>query len=92
MLITFRSPWQSPYVERLIGSIRRECLDHVIVLNEGHLRRVLTSYIEYYHKSGAHLLLDHNPSMPRDVELPKEGKVVSIPQVGGLHHRYGQAA
>ena len=87
-----RSPWQNPYVERLIGSIRRECLNHVIVFNEAHVRRILASYFEYYHESRAHLSLEHNAPVPRRVEHPSEGKVIAIPQVGGLHHRYRRAA
>ena len=87
-----RSPWQNPYVERLIGSIRRECLNHVIVLNEAHVRRILASYFAYYHESRAHLSLERNAPVPRRVENPSEGKVVAIPQVGGLHHRYRRAA
>jgi transposase InsO family protein len=87
-----RSPWQTPYVERIIGSIRRECLDNVIVLNERHLRRILSDYFVYYHESRAHLGLDRNAPVPRRVEPPSEGKVVAIPQVGGLHHRYCRAA
>lgn len=92
VVTAYRSPWQSPYVERLIGSIRRECLDHVIVLNEAHLRRILMSYFTYYHESRAHLSLDHNSPIPREVELPERGTVHSIPMVGGLHHRYRRAA
>jgi len=87
-----RSPWQNPYAERVIGSIRRECLDHVIVLNERHLRRILTSYFAYYHESRTHLSLERNSPVPRRVEHPSEGKVIAIPQVGGLHHRYCRAA
>ncbi len=87
-----RSPWQNPYVERLNGTIRRDCLDHVIVLNEAHLRRILTSYFAYYHESRAHLSLECNAPVPRRVEHPSEGKVIAIPQVGGLHHRYRRAA
>ncbi len=87
-----RSPWQSPYVERLIGSIRRECLNHIIVLNERHLRRILSSYLDYYHGSRTHLSLDRNSPIEREVELPHRGRVVAIPQVGGLHHRYCRAA
>ena len=87
-----RSPWQNPYAERLIGSIRRECLSRVIVLNERHLRRILRSYLDYYHHSRTHLSLDRNSPVPREVELPGCGKVISIPQVGGLHHRYRRAA
>ncbi len=87
-----RSPWQSPYVERLIGSIRRECLNHFIVLNERHLRRILSSYFTYYRESRTHLSLDRNSPIPRDVEPPERGRVIAIPQVGGLHHRYRRAA
>ena len=83
-----RAPWQNPYAERVIGSIRRECIDHVIVINEAHLLRILTSYFEYYHKSRPHLSLDRNSPDPREIELPDQGRVVSIPEVGGLHHRY----
>ena len=88
----FRSPWQSPYVERLIGSIRRECLDHVIVLNEAHLMRILKGYFAYYHESRAHLALDRNAPTPREIEGSEQGDVISIPQVGELHHRYARAA
>jgi len=87
-----RSPWQNPYVERLIGSIRRECLNHVIVLNEKHLRRILSGYFEYYHHARAHLSLDRNSPVARDVEPPDRGKVIATPMVGGLHHRYRRAA
>ena len=87
-----RSPWQNPYVERLIGSIRRECLDHVIVFDEAHLRRVLSCYFDYYHHSRTHRALDDNAPCPREVERHDEGSVVAIPQVGGLHHRYSRAA
>ncbi len=87
-----RSPWQNPYAERIIGSIRRECLDRVIVLNETHLKRVLSSYFEYYHESRTHLSLDRNAPIAREVEPPHRGEVISIPQVGGLHHLYRRAA
>src|SRR5262249_6785562 len=83
-----RSPWQSPYVARLIGWIRRECLNHVIVLNEQHLRRILSSYLEYYHESRPHMALAHNAPEPRAVEPPELGRVVAESMVGGLHHRY----
>ena len=75
VLIAFRSPWQSPYVERLIGSIRRECLDHLIVLNEDHLHRILSSYCGYYHEARTHLALDRNSPKPRSVQSPEKGKV-----------------
>ncbi len=87
-----RAPWQNPYCERVIGSIRRECLDRVIILNEVHLKRILTSYFDYYHRSRTHLSLNRNAPMPREVEPPSQGDVISIPQVGGLHHRYTRAA
>jgi putative transposase len=92
VLIAFRSPWQSPYVERLIGSIRRECLDHVIVLSEEHLRRTLAEYFEYYHEARAHLSLERNSPIPRPVCPPSQGKVVAKAYLGGLHHRYTRAA
>jgi transposase InsO family protein len=92
VVIAPRSPWQNPYCERLVGSIRRECLDHVIVINERHLRRILASYFEYYHLARTHLSLDRNAPIERAVEPPSCGRVVAIPQVGGLHHRYCRAA
>ncbi len=92
VVITYRSPWQSPYVERLIGSIRRECLNHVIVFNEAHLIRILTAYFAYYHESRPHLSLERNAPVPRQVEPPSKGRIIAIPQVGGLHRRYTRAA
>ena len=85
------SPWQNPYAERAIGSIRRECLDHVIVLNQAHLRRVLTLYSRYYHRSRTHLGLEKDAPDPRPVS-PSAGPIVMIPEVGGLHHRYERHA
>jgi transposase InsO family protein len=87
-----RSPWQNPYVERIIGSIRRECLNHVIIINERHLRRQLKSYSIYYHEARTHLSLDKQSPVPRSIEPPDQGKVVAIPLVGGLHHEYRRAA
>ena len=87
-----RSPWQNPYVERLIGSIRRECLDQVIVWNETSLRRILRSYLDYYQKSRTHLALAKDAPEPRAVDRPENGRIVGIPQVGGLHHRYERRA
>jgi putative transposase len=87
---SFRSPWQNAFVERVIGSIRRECLDHVIVVNEESLRRVLRSYIGYYHASRLHLSLEKDSPTPRAVQCV--GNIVAIPQVGGLHHRYERRA
>jgi putative transposase len=87
-----RSPWQNPYLERLVGSIRRECLDHVIVWNERLLRRTLQSYFDYHQRSRTHLALAKDAPEPRAVEPPQQGRVVAIPQVGGLHHRYQRRA
>jgi putative transposase len=87
-----RSPWQNPYVERLIGSIRRECLDHVIVLGKRHLHRILSSYFVYYHRSRTHLSLVKDAPDPRSVTPPEAGQVFQLPEVGGLHHRYERRA
>jgi len=92
ILTAHRSPWQSPFVERLIGSIRRDCLDHLIVLGEQHLRSILTSYLAYYHRSRTHLSLDKDAPEPRVVQSSKLGTVVELPEVGGLHHRYERRA
>jgi len=92
VLIAPRSPWQNPYVERVIGSIRRECLDHVIILNEDHLRRTLSEFLTYYHEARAHLSLDRNSPIPRPVCPPAQGKVVAKAYLGGLHHCYTRAA
>jgi putative transposase len=87
-----RSPWQSPCVERLIGSVRHDCLDHVIVLNQSHLRRLLKAYFAYYHRTRPHLSWDKDAPEPRPVQAPEEGRIVAVPQVGGLHHRYERLA
>lgn len=87
-----RSPWQNPYVERLIGSVRRECLDHVIILSERHLRRILGSYLDYYHDSRTHLWLGKDTPGGRPVQSAGSGQIVSLPKVGGLHHRYERLA
>jgi hypothetical protein len=92
VLIAPRSPWQNPYVERVIGSIRRDLLDHVIVLNEPHLRRLLTDYLTYYHGFRTHLSLAMDCPVPRAVELPEAGEVIAVPEVGGLHHHYERRA
>jgi putative transposase len=83
-----QSPWQSPFVERLIGSIRRDCVDHVIVLGERQLRRILTSYFAYYHDCRTHLSLEKDAPEPRTIQPPMLGTVVEFPEAGGLHHRY----
>jgi transposase InsO family protein len=87
-----QSPWQNPYVERLIGSIRRECLNHVIIFNELHLKRLLCAYFSYYHAARTHLSLDKQCPEPRAVEPPDSGRVVAFPHLGGLHHEYRRAA
>jgi putative transposase len=87
-----RSPWQNPYVERVIGSIRRECLDHCIVFNERHLRCVLSSYEHYYQRTRTHLSVDKDGPHSRPVQSPLSSRVIAIPQVGGLHHRYERLA
>ena len=87
-----RSPWQNPYVERLIGTLRRECLDHVVVLNEIHLRRLLRDYLAYYHRVRTHLSLEKDSPEPRPVERPDQSGIVDRPMVGGLHHCYTRQA
>jgi putative transposase len=86
-----RSPWQNAYIERFIGPVRRECLDHVIVLNASGLRTMLKSYVAYYTDSRTHLSLGKDSPHSRPVSLPV-GRVIAIPQVGGLHHRYERRA
>ncbi len=92
VLISTRSTWQNPYVERVIGSIRRECVDHVIIFNERHLRRVLNKYCRYYHQSPTHLGLEKDCPRSRPVEPPELGPICSEPMVGRLHHRYFRLA
>jgi len=87
-----RSPWQNPFAERLIGSIRRECLDHVVVFGEWHLRRILSAYFAYYHRARTHLSLDKDAPDGRPIEPPALGAIIPIPEVGGLHHRYVRRA
>jgi len=81
-----RSPWQNAYAERLVGSIRRECLDHIIVLGEVHLRRILKAYASYYNGARTHLSLKKDAPFPRSIE--RVGRITSIPILGGLHHQY----
>ena len=87
-----QSPWQDPYSERLNGNVRRECLDHVIVFGENHLRRILAGYVAYYNESRTHLSLAMDSPVTRPVQTRDRGKVISLPQVGGLHHRYERRA
>ena len=83
-----RSPWQNAYAERVIGSIRREILDHVIVLGERHLRRMMKRYVRYYNGTRTHLSLEKDAPERRSVQPPCAGRVVALPRVGGLHHEY----
>jgi len=91
---SFRSPWQNGVAERFVGNCRRDLLDHVIVLNERHLKRLMTEYIRYYHDDRTHLGLDKQTPAGRDAVASSVGggKVISIPRLGGLHHRYDLAA
>jgi hypothetical protein len=86
------SPWQTPSCERVIGSIRRDVRDQVLVLNERHLQRVLSSYIAYYHRFRTHLSLEMDCLQPCAVEPPELGEVTALPEVGGLHHHYERQA
>ena len=92
VLIAPRSPWQNPYVERVIGSIRRECTDDFIILSETHLCRILKEYVEYYNKVRPQLSLNRNSPLPRQVEPPERGRVAAISYLNGLHHKYALAA
>lgn len=87
-----RSSWQNGHVERFIGSVRRECLDHVIIFNAAGLRRVLRRYVEYYERSRTHLALHKDAPVSRSISPPTDGRIIAIPQVGGLHHRYERTA
>ena len=84
--IALRSPWQNGHVERLIGSIRRECLDHVVVFGERHLRHILLSYMQYYNEARTHLSLNKDAPVPRAVQAV--GRILPKPVLGGLHHQY----
>jgi transposase InsO family protein len=86
VLIAPRAPWQNPFVERLIGTLRRECLDHVIVWNERSLRRTLRLFLDYYHEWRTHLSLDKDAPIPRTAQPPAAGEIIQVPHVGGLHH------
>jgi len=85
-----RSPWQNGYIERLIGSIRRECLDHVLVMGEAHLRRILSAYADYYNRVRTHLALDKDAPLGRRAQAI--GSLAAIPLLGGLHHEYVRMA
>jgi transposase InsO family protein len=86
------SPWQNAYVERVIGSIRRECTDHLVALNARHLTAILRSYSAYYNRSRTHLSLGKDTPMPQPANTNTSGRVVAIPEVGGLHHSYKRLA
>ncbi len=86
-----QSPWQSPYCERVAGSICRDCLNHIIVLNEKHLKSILSDYFEYYHYDRTHLGLSKDTPHKRQIQFdPENSMLVALPRVGGLHHRYDQ--
>jgi putative transposase len=90
----FRSPWQNGVAERWVGSVRRELLDHVIVLNQRHLRRLLKDYVRYYHEDRTHLGLEKDTPRGRVAAavVPSDNEIISLPRLGGLHHRYAVAA
>src|SRR5438128_4120434 len=87
-VIAARSPWQNAYAERVIGSIRRECPDHLVVIGERHLKRMLSEYMHYYNTTRTHFSLAKDAPEPRSVQPPSQGRVVEMPRVGGLHHEY----
>jgi len=92
VLTALSSSWQIAFVERVIGSIRRDCLNYVLVLNERQSKRILTSYFNYYGCWRTHLSLGMDSPKSRSVQLPALGKVVQLPEVGGLHHHYDRLA
>jgi hypothetical protein len=90
-IIAPRPPWRNAYAERVIGSIRRECLDHVVVIGERHLREILSKYVDYYNRTRTHLSLTKDTPEHRSIQKPGEGGVVEVPRVNGLHHEYTAA-
>jgi putative transposase len=92
VLTAYRSPWQNPYAERVIGSIRRECLNHVIVMGPRHLKQILTRYVDYYNEVRTHLSLYKDSPDQRPAELVSQGRIVELKKVGGLHHHYMREA
>ena len=92
MITAVGSPWQNAYAERVIGSIRRECLDHSIILGERHLKRILSRYLRYYHSARMHLSLAKTQPDGRAIQPPEQGTIVELPRVGGLHHEYVRMA
>jgi hypothetical protein len=92
VLTAARSPWQNPFAERLIGSIRRECLDHALVLSERHLRRIVTDYVTYFNQARPHQGIHQRiPCAPHLPDYP-DGEIVGVPVLGGLHHDYQRQA
>ena len=90
VVITPRSPWQNAYAERVIGSIRRECLDHVVVIGERHLLGILSKYVDYYNDARTHLSLDKGAPEPKSVQRPTQGRVVGCPvSVGSITNACG---
>jgi putative transposase len=87
-----RSPWRRAYTERVIGTLRRECLDHVIVFSEAGLSRHVRNFVDYYHRSRTHLGLQKDTPESRPIQPPDTGRIIAIPEVGGLHHRYERRA
>ncbi len=92
VITAYKSPWQNPYAERVIGSIRRDCLNHCVVLGERHLHRLVSEYVDYYNRSRTHLGLNKDCPIPRAYDRPENGPIKSKPVLGGLHHRYYREA
>jgi transposase InsO family protein len=91
---SFRSPWQNGVAERWVGNCRRDLLDHVIVVNEWHLKRLMTEYVRYYHDDRTHLALAKGTPAGRETAMDSDtgSRVITMPRLGGLHHRYDLAA
>jgi transposase InsO family protein len=87
-----RSPWQNPYVERMIGTLRHECLDHMLIFNEGQLHRILTAFLDYYQRTRPHKSLADDSPDGREVEDEVQKKILALPVLGGLHHHYTRKA
>jgi transposase InsO family protein len=87
-----RSPWQNGYAERLVGTLRRELTDHLIVLSERHLRRCVREYARFYNEDRPHMSLNDDSPAGRAVEPPEAGNIIALPRLGGLHHRYTRRA
>jgi putative transposase len=92
VLTAQHAPWQNAFVERFVGSARRECLDHMIVFNEAGVRKLMSLYCSYYERARTHLALEKDAPIPRPVMARGDGDIVAIPEVGGLHHRYERRA